>query len=235
MFCVVRDRLTGKPLQPKVLGVSETGCLVSSNRENYGICAASGLCEMKNLYNPVTCDLGLTNMFVCVHCYKTHLCDLRHDCRIISTQEGTVCSKTGLTYESVLPHCRTDAVEQISEPNSDEVNIVSVILSYVYAYLIRHSNHYADVLEEVIEDGKFKKTVESAVYFTFNRVFKKANNLHKVSLSLIGQLFIQLIIGVHAKVTKYDPTIIKVSRRKREDGLLKQMRFEYGNAPVFRS
>lgn len=194
-----------------------------------------GVCDMRNLYNPMTCELGVNNMFVCVRCYRTHLCDMRHDCRLVTTQDGFVCSKTGLVYDNVLPNYRVVRSEPVTESSVDAVNVVNIILSYVYAFLIRHSDNYADVLDEVLEDGRFKKGVEDAVYFTFNKVFRKAQNLNKVPLFVIGQLFTQLIIGVHARVTKYDSSVIKVSRRKREDSLLKRMRSEYGNAPIFGS
>lgn len=187
---------------------------------------------MKNLKNPVSEELGVTNMFVCVMCYRTHLCDMGGDCDLTTTQEGFVCTKTGFVYQSMMPACPINVSEPVAECNVDDVNVVNMILSYVYAFLVRHAENYADVLEEVMEDGKFKKRVEDAVYFTFNKVFEKTQNLHRVPLSVIGQLFIQLIIGVHTKVTKYDSMVIKVSRRKREDGLLKQMRCEYGNAPL---
>ncbi|AGE11562.1 GP92 [Caviid betaherpesvirus 2] len=192
------------------------------------------VCEMRNLHNPVTQELDLNNVFVCTECFRTHLCDLNHGCQLIATPEGSVCAITGLSYESIYATTRIDVLEPTTESNIDEVNVVTIILSYVYAYLIRNSERYRDVLDEVAEDGKLTPQVESAVYFTFNKVFKQSNNLHKIPLSTIGQLFTQLIIGVHAKVTKYDATVIKVSRRKREDGLLKQMRFEYGNAPTCR-
>lgn len=146
-----------------------------------------------------------------------------------------MCAKTGLAHDAAPLGYRVETTEPVTESNIDDVNIVTIILSYVYAFLLKHSDNYSDVLNEVMEGEHFKKHVESAVYFTFSRVFKKAQALHKLPLSVIGQLFTQLIIGVHAKGTKYDPTVIKVSRRKREDALLKQMRYEYGNAPVGRS
>lgn len=219
-----RDARTGKRLRaPPVEGPRSGECD-----------ASSGGCELRNLCNPITRDIQLTNMFVCVCCHKTHLCDMRHDCHIVATQEGSVCAKTGFVYESVLSGGRAPTAEPVSEPNIDTVNVVNIILSYVYGYLLKNAEHYSDVLREVMDDGRFKDHVESSVYFTFNRVFRQTNSVHKIPLSTIGQLFIQLIIGVHAKATKYDSTVIKVSRRKREDSLLKQMRLEYGNAPGVR-
>lgn len=247
MAYAVHDRVTGKrigvrrarrssPFSSSSSAAAGVGASLGGDRDDDDgkvLCDADSPCRMRNVRNPLTAELGLYNIFSCVRCYRVHLCDMRHDCRLVSTQEGNVCCKTGLAYDCVLAGQRVDASEPVVEPNAEDVNVVGVILSYVYAYLVKHSDHYADVIEEVTEDGGFKKSVESAIYFTFNRVFKKAN-LHKVPLAVVGQLFIQLIIGVHAKATKYDSTVIKVSRRKREDNLLKQMRCEYGNAPVFR-
>ncbi|AAK57135.1 T92 [Tupaiid betaherpesvirus 1] len=225
MFSLIRDRRTGKQL------VSIPPAPATQPPRTP--CRQASSCEMRNLYNPLTCELGLANMFVCSYCYRTHLCDLRHGCQIVATAEGSVCAKTGLFYDSVLPAGSAVMAEPVTEPNIDEINIVMIILSYVYAYLLRHSDRYLDVLQEVTEDGRFTKKVEHAIYYTFNKVFKRTNNLHRIPLSTIGQLFIQLIIGIHSTATKYDSTVIKVSRRKREDALLKQMRAEYGNAPVF--
>lgn len=222
MFSFVRDRETGKPIS-------------AARRQPppQTLCDETGDCEMRNLCNPLTRELNLRNVYVCARCHRTHLCDLRHDCVVVNTQEGSVCVRTGLSYGTVFPNCRVDALEPVMEPNTDEVNIVGIIMSYIYTYLTQNAEHYADVITAVVEDGWFKKGIESAIYFTFNRVFKQTNNLHRIPLDVVGQLFVQLVIGVHARATKYDSTVIKVSRRKREDGLLKRMRFEYGNAPAF--
>lgn len=227
MFSHGRDPRTGKP-------ISATGLLAHA-RGGGGKCDDNGGCDMRNLCNPLTQELNIRNMYVCARCYRTHLCDLRHDCVVVHTQDGSVCVKTGLSYGSVFPGGRTDALEPVTETHVDEINIVRVIMSYVYAYLTRNADHYSDVISSVMENGWFNKPTENAIYFTFNRVFKQPNALQKIPLTVVGQLFVQLVIGVHAKVTKYDATVIKVSRRKREDGLLKRMRFEYGNAPSFRA
>nr|WEG69778.1 protein UL92 [Mastomys natalensis cytomegalovirus 3]WEG69918.1 protein UL92 [Mastomys natalensis cytomegalovirus 3]WEG70058.1 protein UL92 [Mastomys natalensis cytomegalovirus 3]WEG70198.1 protein UL92 [Mastomys natalensis cytomegalovirus 3]WEG70338.1 protein UL92 [Mastomys natalensis cytomegalovirus 3] len=200
-----------------------------------GKCDDVGGCDMRNLCNPLTQELNIRNMYVCVRCHRTHLCDLRHDCVVVHTQDGSVCVKTGLTYGSVFPGGCVNALEPVTEPHVDEVNIVGIIMSYVYTYLTRNAEHYADVIGSVLENGWFNKRTENAIYFTFNRVFRHQNALRKIPLTVIGQLFVQLVIGVHARVTKYDSTVIKVSRRKREDGLLKRMRSEYGNAPSVRT
>lgn len=233
----VHDRVTGKRvLFGSVIPASDNSDFPPSCSARNGLCCAEdgSSCDMRNLNNPLTTEIGVRNAFACMNCYRTHFCDMRHDCKLVTTQEGFVCVKTGLVYESVCQGTGGKISDPVTEPNIEGVNVVSIILSHVYSFLLHHSENYDDVIKEVTEDGKFKKNVEDAVYYTFNKVFKKTQSLQKLSLNVIGQLFTQLIIGVHAKATKYDSLVIKVSRKKREDGLLKQMRFEYGNAPVVR-
>lgn len=234
MFVHGRDPRTGKPLSA-FGGAGNGGSVRAHTRGGVDGCDDSGGCDMRNLCNPLTQELNLRNLYACVRCHRTHLCDLRHDCVVVHTQDGSVCTKTGLTYSSVFPGGRGDILEPVTEPHVDEINMVGVIMSYVYTYLTRNAERYADVIQSVIDDGWFNKSTENAIYFTFDRVFRHPNSLQKIPLSVVGQLFVQLVIGVHARVTKYDATVIKVSRRKREDGLLKRMRFEYGNAPAFRT
>ncbi|AEV80787.1 protein UL92 [Aotine betaherpesvirus 1] len=198
-------------------------------------CDAVGGCEMRQVRNALTEEIQLHCLYVCVNCYKTHVCDLSGGCVLVATVEGSVCLKTGLVYESLCPATRVHVLEPTGETSVDDVNVVGVIMSSVYSYLMAHATRYADVIQEVVADGHLKKQVEDAVYFTFNRVFRSLQNVQRISVPVISQLFTQLIIGIHAKNTKYDSSVIKVSRRKREDALLKQMRFEYGNAPVFGS
>ncbi|AGT99255.1 protein U63 [Suid betaherpesvirus 2] len=191
-------------------------------------CNGGESCQMKNLHNPLTCELAMGNVFMCCRCFRMHICDMRHDCQIYNTQEGYVCGKTGFVYDSMMPSLSARLKESDAEPSSDSFNVVSVILSYVYSYLINNCNYYYDIISSVIEDDKFKKEVEDSIFFTFNRVFQNSN--YRVPLPIISKLFIQLIIGMYAKETKYDADIIKVSRRKKEDNILKRMRLEYGNA-----
>lgn len=189
----------------------------------------NGKCIMRNLHNPITFELGLGNIFVCVNCFRTHQCDMQHDCTIINTQEGSVCTKTGFVYEELLSNYISAYVEPTFEPNVDSVNFVTVLLSYVYSYLIENADRYADIITKITENGHFVKRVEDAIFRTFNKVFKNGS-LQKIPLSTISRLFTQLIVGGHASNTIYDHHIIKVSRRKKEDNILKRMRLEYGNA-----
>ncbi|AFX83406.1 B92 [Murid betaherpesvirus 8] len=227
MFSYGRDSRTGKP-------ISGNGSTTASARGGVGKCDDHGGCDMRNLCNPLTQELNIRNMYVCIRCHRTHLCDLRHDCVVVHTQDGSVCVKTGLSYGSVFPGNCSDTLEPVTESNVEEINMVGVIMAYVYTYLTRNAEHYDDVIRSVIDGPWFNKATENAIYYTFDRVFKRHNAVHKIPVSVIGQLFVQLVIGVHARVTKYDSTVIKVSRRKRVDGLLKRMRSEYGNAPSVR-
>lgn len=208
----VRDKRTGKIIR----GVSAD-------------CDLGNKCQMRNLYNPITFELGLGNVFMCDNCFRTHLCDLQHDCHIVNTREGSVCTKTGFVYNEWLPTYVQSYMEPINEPNVETLNVVIILLSYVYSYLLENSDRYAEIISEITENGRFIKKVEDAIFYTFDRVFK-GTNFQKISLTTISQLFVQLIIGGHSNATVYDHNIIKVSRKKREDAILKKMRFEYGNA-----
>lgn len=192
-------------------------------------CILDKKCEMKNLHNPITFELGLGNIFVCVNCFKTHKCDMQHDCNIIQTQEGSVCTKTGFVYDGWISPYVKSYTEPVFEQDLDTFNFVIILLSYAYSYLLEHKNIYADLIIKITANGRFIKNVEDAVFYTFNKVFKNTN-LQKLPLSTTSRLFTQLIIGWHATNTIYDHHVIKVSRRKREDNILKKMRLEYGNA-----
>ncbi|AQN73576.1 protein UL92 [Human betaherpesvirus 5] len=199
------------------------------------MCDASGACDMRHVQNAFTEEIQLHSLYACTRCFRTHLCDLGSGCALVSTLEGSVCVKTGLVYETLYPVARSHLLEPIEEVALDDVNIISAVLSGVYSYLMTHAGRYADVIQEVVERDRLKKQVEDSIYFTFNKVFRSMHNVNRISVPVISQLFIQLIIGIYSKQTKYDACVIKVSRRKREDALLKQMRSEYGNAPVFGS
>ncbi|QQL09898.1 Ba127 [Baboon cytomegalovirus] len=196
-------------------------------------CDVSGACDMRHVQNVFTEEIQLHSLYVCTRCFRTHLCDLGSSCALISTLEGSVCVKTGLVYEALYPMAREHALEPIEETSLDDVNVIGAVLTEVYRYLMSHAARYADVIQEVVERDRLKKQVEDSIYFTFNKVFRSMQNVHRISVPIISQLFIQLIIGIYSKQTKYDSCVIKVSRKKREDALLKQMRSEYGNAPVF--
>ena len=192
--------------------------------------ACEGECsQMYNLHNPLTFEMGLGNIFICVRCFKIHFCNMLEDCNLINTHEGCVCSKTGLFYNGWMPAYSHTCMEPTEEPNMETVNVVVVLLSYVYSFLIQNKARYSNIIRDIIKDGKFIEQVENAVFCTFNKVFKNST-LNKLPLTTVSQLFVQLIIGGHAEGTIYDNNVIRVSRRKREDNILKKMRIEYGNA-----
>ncbi|QQL10061.1 Cy127 [Cynomolgus cytomegalovirus] len=197
------------------------------------MCDVSGTCDMRHVQNVFTEEIQLHSLYVCTRCFRTHLCDLGSGCALVSTLEGSVCVKTGLVYEALYPVAREHLLEPIEETSLDDVNVIGAVLAEVYRYLMSHAARYADVIQEVVERDRLKKQVEENIYFTFNKVFRSMQNVNRISVPVISQLFTQLIIGIYSKQTKYDSCVIKVSRKKREDALLKQMRSEYGNAPVF--
>nr|AVI09391.1 hypothetical protein [Human betaherpesvirus 6B] len=208
------DRVTGRILTYKNNQMCTTECS-----------------QMYNLHNPITFELGLGNVFVCMRCLTVHHCDMQTDCTIVNTHEGYVCAKTGLFYSGWMPTYADCFLEPICEPNIETVNVVVVLLSYVYSFLMENKERYAAIIDSIIKDGKFIKNVEDAVFYTFNAVFTNST-FNKIPLTTISRLFVQLIIGGHAKGTIYDSNVIRVSRRKREDSLLKKMRLEYGNALI---
>ena len=128
-----------------------------------------------------------------------------------------------------MPAYSHTCMEPTEEPNMETVNVVVVLLSYVYSFLIQNKARYSNIIRDIIKDGKFIEQVENAVFCTFNKVFKNST-LNKLPLTTVSQLFVQLIIGGHAEGTIYDNNVIRVSGRKREDNILKKMRIEYGNA-----
>ncbi|ANC96583.1 protein UL92 [macacine betaherpesvirus 9] len=187
--------------------------------------------HMYNLHNPLTFELGLGNLFVCSNCYKVHFCNMLEDCNLINTHEGCVCVKTGLFYDGWISSYSQICREPLEEPNIETINVVVVLLSYVYSFLIQNRDRYSSIIRNIIKDGKFIEQVENAVFCTFNNVFKNSS-LNKLPLTTVSQLFVQLIIGGHAENTIYDNNVIRVSKRKKEDNILKKMRVEYGNALI---
>ncbi|APZ76292.1 hypothetical protein MRV_0081 [Murid herpesvirus 3] len=189
-------------------------------------CNFGNSCVMYGINNPITLELGIENLFLCSVCFRVHVCDMQHDCTIINTNDGAVCTKTSLSYNEIAPIYFVNNTEPIGEPDVENVNVVILILSYAYSYLVDHMDMYSEIFKKITKDGKFIKKIENGIFHTFNAIFTPSL-IHKMPLSTICQLFIQLIIGGHSNNTVYDANIIKVSRRKKEDCILKRMRLEY--------
>ncbi|ALM26012.1 protein U63 [Proboscivirus elephantidbeta4] len=189
--------------------------------------------NMMMVRNPLTYDLNIQNLYICTLCGYSHVCDEESsDCKILDTPEGMVCLYTGLTHIDRLSCIiHIPAIEADRDTlDIDYMNAVQTIIRRVFIFFKTYEDKYKHVTDKIFVDNEFNPQVLTAVIRTFKSVFTTQKLIDKVSILTISKLFIQLLIGKYAQKTTYDSRVIKVSKRKREDTILKQMRYEYGNA-----
>ncbi|UEH20531.1 protein U63 [Elephant endotheliotropic herpesvirus 2] len=191
--------------------------------------------NMMLLHNPLTHELNIENLYICTLCGFSHVCNEESsNCKILETSDGVVCLYTGLTHLERFPCIMNIALNDSDHDTADidYMNAVQSILRRVFIFFKTYEFKYLHITNEIFTENEFKPHVLNAVITTFRRVFTSQKLIDKVSIFTISKLFIQLLIGKYAKQTTYDGNVIKVSKRKREDTLLKQMRYEYGNSSV---
>lgn len=184
--------------------------------------------RIEPLHNPITHALRFDNIYICSMCQTIHVCEKNSDCLLIQTGEGNVCLYTGVVYPDVCSsYPQAIYAAPVPDPELDYLNIIQPILRFMYLFFKSNTEKYKLIIEKIMINDEFKQDVVSAIIKTFQKVFRCKKIIDRVSLFIIGRLFTQLIVGKYSNCTTYDANIIKVSKRKKEDSLLKQMRVVY--------